>query len=288
MIHVFFVPGMFGTTVEYLLRNYSKQYSKTHGEILPDGSMHSFTKEFHPLSVKNLSTDHLADDSITTPFYPLMDGSLSDILSNYTINPQDKCVLIHANDLAGVELNCLFQYFKIACNQNKEFWLEIFFNDSDNIRQWNPAYSSWKDMQPWQLREWFSMSYPITTQDWINSVNCVSKNWKILTNTSFLTDTTNTFREILKFCNLTEDDHLDEFAIRWRKAQQYIVDHYQLLDDIVVSTLNQEQFVWSSTNIISESIVQQRLRSQGYEIMCNGLNTFPTSSENLYKLLIKV
>ena len=57
MIHVFFVPGMFGSTIEHIIRNYSNEYAEIlqkeptnlhdwhHTQILSDGSMHGFQKE---------------------------------------------------------------------------------------------------------------------------------------------------------------------------------------------------------------------------------------------------
>jgi hypothetical protein len=290
MIHIFFVPGMFGTTIEYVLRNYTKEYEKINISILSDGSMHSFAKEYHPRNIDEINSNiHLNSKSIATPIYPFKNQHLDDILKIYQIESSDRCVLLHALNVESAELNLLFQYHKIADGLKVKLGLDIFCgNNNHNITSWNKSYSSWKDMQPWELREWFSIFYTDWVQEWVNSPTFVPSNWKIVSNIDVVNFPLDSFRQIIDFCGLTEDCGLENFSIKWKAAQQYIIDEFDLLDQIVYHTIAQEKFNWTAINIIAESIVQQRLRSKGYEIMCDGLNTFPTSSQDLYKLLIKV
>ena len=58
MINVFFVPGMFGSTIEFILRSYTNEYTPISAGIDSDGAMHSFNKEYHPTSVTKI-TQHL-------------------------------------------------------------------------------------------------------------------------------------------------------------------------------------------------------------------------------------
>jgi hypothetical protein len=289
MIHVFFVPGMFGSTIEYVLRNYTKEYPKNYTKILADGSMHSYFKEHHPLNLVDLDFSNLTSNSIVTPIYPFKQMHLEDIIRNYSFAPTDSRILVHAEDLAAAELNCLFQYHKIAFGAKHNLGLQTFCgNNTHNVTSWNKSYTSWKEMQHWELREWFSIFYPQWTQEWVDSPTMVPSNWKVFSNAEVLNGSLEVFRQIINFCNLTEDNGLMAFATTWRQAQQYVIDELDLLNQIVDTTLTQFEFNWCPVNIIAEAIVQQKLRSKGYEIMCDGLNTFPTSSEDLYKLLIKV
>jgi hypothetical protein len=89
----------------------------------------------------------------------------------------------------------------------------------------------------------------------------------------------------LTIINKTE---LTQFCNKWTKAQQYIVDEYRLIDSIVSSILDNEDYNWPALNIIAESIIQKRLRDAGYELKCYNLNTFPTNSKTLANLLEKV
>lgn len=287
MIHVFFVPGMFGSTIEYLLRNFTEEYTGVEGKILADGSMHSFVKEFHPLKICDLNRYQYQDNTIATPQYPFQQAHLDEILNHYVKNATDHYILMYANDLKSAELNCLFQYHKIAFGAQDKKGLRIFCNGL-NASAWNPNYGSWQDMKTWELREWFSIFYPTWVSEWINSKNLVDSNWLSIQNIDVLYNTKNTFSNIIDHCQLTTNKDLTDFANTWRQAQQYIIDEFNLLDQIINDTLSQKNSKWDTINIIAESIVQQRLRALGYEIRCHNLNTFPTDTETLYNLLEKI
>jgi hypothetical protein len=290
MIHVFYVPGMFGSTIEYVLRTFTREYDSINGVILPDGSMHSYNKEMHLYKADMLSDFKIKSNSITTPIYPFRDLHLPDILDYYNpyLGSENQSVLIYANDLRSAELNILFQYYKICRGVKLNLGLDIFFYGSEhNIINWNPKYTHWSELQLWELREWFSLFYVEWVQEWIHSKNQVSNNFFKIVNTDLLYDTETKFIEMFDHCGLTPDGDLGSFVAKWQLAQQYIVDEFNLLDQIIDSTTNQQEFSWQSTHVIAEAIVQQRLRENGYEIRCDGLNSFPTDSETLYKLLEK-
>jgi hypothetical protein len=289
MIHVFFIPGMFGTTIEYVLRTFTKEHDSINGVILADGSMHSYSKELH-IYQQNLLDDlkKIQHDSITTPIYPFKTLHLPEILDYYKlyIDKQSRSILIHASNLRSAELNILFQYHKICVGL--ECGLGIFCDgNAHNIIQWNPAYTSWTEMQLWELREWFSLFYAEWVQEWIQSQNQVSNNFLKIVNTDLLYDTEPAFIKIIDHCGLTQDGDLGSFVTKWQLAQQYILDEFKLLDQIVESTINQQEFSWQSIHVVAEAIVQQRLRTHGYEIRCDRLNIFPTDSKTLYNLLEK-
>jgi hypothetical protein len=291
MIHVFFVPGMFGTTLEYVLRNYSNERTSVDADVLPDGSMHSFSKEFHPMNKLEVEYQlkDLASDAITTPIYPFWQAHLPEILEKYTgyINGASKEILIHAANTRDAELNMLFQYHKIATGSLQK-GLDIFCSGNEhNIVNWNSDYKHWDEMRPWQLREWFSLFYVAWVQEWIESQHQVGTDFYKVSNIEILENLPQVAREIFQHCDLTESSGLDDFAVHWRTKQQYIMDEFDLLDRVIECTINNVPFSWNLINIIAEAIVQQRLRANGYEIRCDGLNTFPTDSETLYNLLEK-
>jgi hypothetical protein len=288
MIHVFFVPGMFGTTIEYVLRAFSQEYDSIDADIKPNGSMHSYKKERHIFQadmLSDLTATHLG--SITTPIYPFKTLHLPEILDHFRpYLEQSQLILIHATDLRSAELNILFQYHKICIGVG--LGLDIFCDrNSHNIVHWNPAYKHWKEMQLWELREWFSLFYVEWIQEWIQSQNQVPDDFLKITNTALLYDTESSLIKIINHCGLTLDGDLGSFVTKWQRAQQYIVDEFDLLDHIVDSAINQKEFAWQPANVIAEAIIQQRLRAYGYEIRCDGLNTFPTDSKTLYNLLEK-
>ena len=291
MIHVFFVPGMFGSTLEYVLRKYSNEYTSIDADVLPDGSMHSFSKKFHPISQQDLDSKlkHLDKNSITTPIYPFRNLKLPKILEKYTeyINSANKKILVYASNTRDSELNILFQYHKVVTG-SLQMGLDIFCSgNKHNITNWNINYKHWSEMRPWQLREWFSLFYVTWVQEWIESKNQVGADFYKVSNVEILENLPQVVREILQHCDLTESPGLDDFAVHWRSKQQYIMDEFDLLDRVIECTINNVPFSWDPVNIIAEAIVQQRLRSNGYEIRCDGLDVFPTDSATLYSLLEK-
>jgi hypothetical protein len=116
----------------------------------------------------------------------------------------------------------------------------------------------------------------------------VDQQFLLVKNTDFLFNPVDTADKIFSHCKLTQKSGLVEFLNQWKQAQQYIVDEFNLLEQIIECSTANQSLSWKPNNIIAEAIVQQRLRAKGYEIQCDGLNTFPTDSETLYKLLEKV
>lgn len=294
MIHVLFVPGMFGSTIEHVLRSFTEEYTPTSGVVANDGSMHTFSKEFHPYSREVLeSTVTLQPNSITTPTYPFKNSHLPEIIYILEqVSPSadtDRWVLLYAPDIRSAELNMLFQYHKIAFGARVRLGLEIFCdNNLHNVVEWDPIYTSWQDMQQWELREWLSLFYVGWTQEWIESQNQVSTGVLKIPYLDVLNNFAPTLNNIIKHCNLTQKPGLENFGKEWRSKQQYIVDEFELLEQIVSHTANGQDLAWQPIHIVAEAIVQQRLRALGYEIRCDGLNSFPTDSKTLYNLLEKV
>lgn len=291
MIHVFFVPGMFGSTIEYVAKSFSNELTPVTGNVLADGSMHSFTKSAHfgnKKHIDNFFKSSIATE-ISTPIYPFNKLHLPEILETFNkyTTDDDLFVLMYASTIDAAELNMLFQYHKISIGL--DLGLDIFCQGNEhNITAWNTTYSHWSDMEVWQLREWISLFYVPWVQEWIDSPSCVDSRFLTVQNTDFLFNTVPTVNSIFNHCGITPKPELTEFLLKWQVAQQYVVDEYNLLGQIVDCSIANQILIWNPTNIIAEAIVQQRLRAKGYEIQCDGLNTFPTDSETLYKLLEKV
>ena len=292
MIHVLFVPGMFGSTLEFVLRSYSREYEPIKATIMPDGSMHSFNKQVHLFNGNiDLAFSKIKPNTITTIIYPFRQQHLSEILVelNQFTQVTDSFILVYAADLAAAELNMLFQYHKIANGAERKAGLEIFCgNNVHDIKNWNTAYTHWSQMQPWQLREWLSLFYVSWVMEWQQSQHQVTDKFFKIPNTQILDDPYREFSKIIEYCGLTLQPGLEDFATAWKQSQQYVLTEYILLDQIVNHAINNDQIFWSPTNIIAEAIVQRRLRSLGYEIQCDGLNVFPTDANTLYTLLDKV
>jgi hypothetical protein len=291
MIHVFFVPGMFGTTIEYITRSYSNELLPVEGRLLADGSLHSFSKQAHFTDIDYVDNFFKANSivDVTTPIYPFREQKLPEILKHFDqINTaNDSCVLMYADGVESAELNMLFQYHKISVGLNRG--LDIFCHGNENnITAWDTTYQHWSDMKPWQLREWISLFYVPWVQEWVESAQQVNQRFLTVKNTDFLSDPVGTTDRIFAHCKLTQKSGLTKFLDQWKQAQQYIVNEFDLLDQIVECSITNQPLEWQPINIIAEAIVQQRLRAKGYEIRCDGLDIFPTNAIMFNTLLEKV
>jgi hypothetical protein len=291
MIHVFFVPGMFGSTIEYITRSYSNELIPVAGKVLADGSMHSFSKSAHFRDILHIN-DFFKIGSrtdVTTPIYPFRQHKLPEILKNFghTNTTGHACILMYADSVESAELNMLFQYHKISVGLDAG--LDIFcYGNEHNITSWDTTYCHWSQMKHWQLREWISLFYESWIQEWIVSAQQVGQEFLTIKNTDFLFNSVTTANKIFDHCKLTQKPELGEFLNQWQQAQKYIVDEFDLLDQIVNYVISNQPLRWQPVNIIAEAIVQQRLRAKGYEICCDGLDIFPTDAIMFNSLLEKV
>lgn len=293
MICVFFVPGMFGTTVEYVLRAFTNELDNIEAEILPDGSMHSFKTQMHLTNrddFVSFFTDRAPLVTVTTPIYPLKDTKLPELLSicqpSLTIN--DRRIFVYADSAEYAELNMLFQYHKISASKALQLELDIFCGDNaSDIVKWNPLYTHWSQMKTWELREWFSFFYPGWTQEWIDASKQVDSLWTKVSTRDLLNDTEQTFKKIIQISGLSRNHKsLTKFANDWRQRQQYVLDEHKLINHAVECIITQVDFSWSDLNIIAEAMIQNKLREAGFEILCDGLNKFPTNAIEFHKLLM--
>lgn len=289
MINIFFVPGMFGSTVEYMLRNFTNEFEPIDGKILEDGSMHSFKKKFHrhKEGIEKLFSEFSNDIDITSIPYPEETKNFNWIIENW---PGDfnnsKNILITAFDKSDAELNLLFRYYKIA-KGSLSLGLNMFFEHL-NPGKWNEKYKHFLELDTWELRESFSLFYPEYINEFIEKDCSTIPNLRIIRNTDILYKQKQTFLELINFLNLScKLENLDKFIDEWQHKQQYIVDEFNLIEKIVESALTNTNFDWSNHRLclLSEAIIQHRLREQGYELKCYNLNSFPTNTKTLTNIL---
>ena len=290
MINIVYVPGTFGSTIEYILRSHTKEYQIEPNSPLPDGSMHGFEQHAHLTTQQQLHDyfSHPQDpNNIVTISYPLRESNLNDILDyiKEITTPNKKNVLVYCDNFNFAEQNLLFQYHKIAFGNGIAIGLKTFADsDTHDFTGWNSNYKTWNDLKPWEFREWFSIFYPsfLKLQ---NNIPVVDDDFLVVHGSDILYNTVPTLLKIIKFCGLTVDRDLTPFVEEWQLRQQYILQEYKTVCTIVDCTIKKQPYTWTDLNIIAESIVQQQLRQHGFEIRCNGLDVFPINSLELHALL---
>jgi hypothetical protein len=301
MIHILFLPGTFGSTVNYVLQNFSagKNNLSLHitDVISPDGSMHNIYKSGHWNSIEKLNKffnkEIDQDIEISTPNYPMVEAHAADIIDLLYKNcSRDKVIFMHVDDLDYAEINILAQYYKMAYGSNIKETIDMFCCDNEHdIINWNSTYTHWSQMQTWELREWFSIFYVQWVQEWINANTYVPSEWLQVSTREILNNTNETFVKICEYYNgidISNLDKLADFSLLWREKQQYILDEHDLINSIVKLTIANNDFSWKPLTFIAEAMVQHKLRSFGYELRCYNLNTFPINSKVLYNLIEKV
>lgn len=281
MIAIFFPPGAFGSTVEYSLREFGQELRKVSATVTSRGSMHSFVKEFHPLTLEQMKKIRLKEYEVVTPVYPGNDGlDISVAVQKMTEFMPTKTVFIHFDTVSQVDRNQLFCYHKIT-----NFLKIVLRNKASD---WNPAYSRVEHMQPYELREALSLlTNQAQSQDYIAVKNQVPATWMCVTPDQILYDFEHTIARIIDYCELTPDPrtNLAEFYAVWFKHQQYILNEFHTVQQII-ENLNNPDFNWNPVSIMAEAMVQAKLRQQNWEIACYNLNQFPTNIQDLRKVML--
>lgn len=280
MIVILFPGGAFGSTLEYSLRQFSNEFTKVHAEVMPDGSMHSFRKGWHPISIDQYLMNPNPTAEIITPTYTGMDyiSPFETIMKlKPLIAPTEKVVVVAFSTLGMAERNQLFAYYKTPT-----FISRVLHNKHID---WNPEYVSISDMKPYEIREGLSFHIDYQTNHAEVIENPVDE-WLYITPDDVLFDFKTTVLKMIDHCGLTANlAGLDDFYKSWIEKQQYILDEFNTVNSIVTSIKSGEYYSWIPISIVGEAIVQSRLRQMGIEIACYNLNVFPTDTSNLRKLL---
>jgi hypothetical protein len=304
MIHILFVPGSFGSTINLVAQSFCKNIESPalslEESILSDGSAHGFYKEGH-WCTKELFANFLEeridqDIKISTPTYPYNGMTVQEIFSQYqNKRPYDKVVIIYIKDMNYAELNLLAQYYKISAGSLSR-GLEYTFYDEGllaDIKKWNKEYNSFNDMRPWELREFFSLYYTDCVKDWLNAQLLAPSNWLKISTYDLLNNSRETFKKVCNFIDEFDNSkeiEFNKFSDTWLEKQRYLIKELELVNKIVDYTTNQKITSWTSSQLclLSEAMIQKKLRDNGYDLKCYGLDTFPTDSIQLYRLMEKL
>lgn len=295
MITVLFPAGMFGSTIEFCLRRFSKEIGMNDTEIFNDGSMHSFVKLNHlteftrTVNTFNGPTAHL---NIATPVYPTHDSEgltaaesvlkWKEILSAHT----SKMIFIRPNSESEVDRNDLFSFHKTK-NFRRGFMYTILHSKE---KHWNLAYQSWKDMQNWEVREALSFYCDDNKKTFNKITDSDDPSWLCINADDILYNFVPTIKKIFAFCDLTFNLlDIEKFYNEWFKKQQYIIEEYNLVEKIFDALKKDNYMEWDPAllSVYSEAIIQSRLRSLGIELACTNLNNFPKNTTELKKFFIE-
>lgn len=142
----------------------------------------------------------------------------------------------------------------------------------------------------WIQREFLSFYLLPAWRDqveWFHPESWQHQRCLTLTVNDLLFDLEGTMNRIGQFCHLTYTKrpaqllglHGTMLGLQENLGQDSVCQQ------VVQHTTNQQDFAWDPLPLASESWVQWQLRNLGFEIRCDGLDSFPTNSQTLYDLL---
>lgn len=294
MIHIFFVPGMYGHMIDYAINRFAYKDPRFRPQNpASDGSMHrtDLPRVYaHHHSINDFKSCDFSDTRTTVPYYPLLDAKFYEVMQAVSNQCQtwalDKKILMTSMSLDSARLNLFFQYHKIADGVFFKAGMELFYGGAPDLsfKAWNSDYTSFSCMRRWELREWFSLAWKGLVKEWMIDP-LPGSDWLVLDNKEFIHDITKKMHLIFSHCDLLWDPALESFLEDYRSAQYYILEEFALVDKICDNVINQQNFCWEECNVIAESLIQSKLRDQGYEIRCQDLDRFPTDIATLSNLL---
>lgn len=187
------------------------------------------------------------------------------------------------NDLCKTTVNATHEtsydpstMLKVENWERLRIWCKRWLENFDN------------DLSDWQLRENFSYwnieqlpgFQSIRTQecalDYVTPVN--------------IAQLKNNFESVIKsiiaLLNMSvKKNNFDDIYHAWFSKQSHH-DKDNLIGMIVESVTSTNNFALDNLTCLDEIVIQHKLRTKGYEIKCNGLNTFPTTMQQLRDIIV--
>jgi len=261
-IATLFTPGAYGTFISWCIYSFSELNlsDQIFSPIDVGGSAHKFR--------------YAEGKHIVSPTHKPLDSTYK----NYILVKCDKDKIINYIDN---------QLQKQSLNDVTSF-IESFFPDYNN-----KLSNSWNGISNWELREllsFFLEDMITSTKNQIDSFHTevnVNKCYTLYPE-QFILDAAVELEKILIFFNLKKHsrfDLLESHVLGYLNRQQNFHKSDQL-DKFIEFTINNLDYQLNNLTLFDESYIQGKLRNQGYEIKCYNLNQFPTSSTELFKLLV--
>lgn len=311
-----YVPGCYGSWVNWLLLNLSDSDNKQDSPFLTDGSVQSkghiiFPSDWYSsLDRLNFVNDISSDDicRIHPSDSACEDGGASTVDSiqwavdnlgkTVYLYPDEKSIVwitnnqvdkIHENNKFHLEYYFSKKYIENdkAFDSKKPF---IFKNHNDIIINWPKEWDQNNVLSRWIIREFLSLniydaminSLSIRNIDKIKSLEILPINV-----TDLRDDFLNTVRVIAEYLEIKincDNDRLNNLYQLWEDTQIHFYKDL-LVSNIVDATINNKEFSWPPLSIVDEAFIQHFLRQYKHEIKCHGLNEFPTNSKKLRELI---
>jgi len=154
----------------------------------------------------------------------------------------------------------------------------------------NLDFSAWEDQSRWELREWFSI--------WLYDQHMAESGYKDIVDytndrvfkvpiNKIRDDFSNTYQSMAKFLDInvirTAED-FDNLHKDWLANEKHLYKD-RLIKELVHATIHNISIEMKDLTLFDEAEMQRRLRLEGYEIKCYGLNEWPKTTTQLRELI---
>jgi hypothetical protein len=219
-----------------------------------------------------------ADQSLLDNLYKITSYFGKSIL----VYPSDNTYLLHSNNYA----------YKIWDN----FWSgPVGYLNKSNLYNNFPVDKNTplEQVPTWIVREWLSYNFFNSMNDqieWFLPDRIKNKNCLIIFINDLLYDLENTVEKIKNFIDMPMTKNINSILLYHKKnlSLQKYLNQDAIANKIVTAIKeNDTSLSWNSDQltIITESWIQQWIRTAGYDFKCFELNQFPTTSKELIQLL---
>jgi len=179
--------------------------------------------------------------------------------------------------------------------RNKErFRYHLKHGDQTNqIKGFGYNVDNVDDLLTWQLREILSHwdFNQVLTEYYQPREPIISNRIYNLSLESLRDNFKETILDVLSFLNYkpipNRVEKLDDIGQQWLTGQTELFKD-QKIREYIKKTITGEEFVLANLNFWNEAWIQKKLREQGYEIKCNGLDKFPKSTLEMHKLIYNI
>ena len=280
MTIVVYPPGAFGSMIEAVIRRFTKEHKSLDSiQSNPDGSFHNYSRGAHVFEINNSITE--IDDRVFSAIYPGYNKNIEQAFSDLNQHPSTKIAVRLENIDDMIRCWCLFSHKDRLLDRDNRLFQAI--NQPSNLQGWGKT--DFDDLEIWEKREYLSYVLDGIFDNTIRASYSIPDNWYTINFNELLNFPESTFLRLFEARGWTWIDQMEfmEFAQTWRSQQLKITE---TADRIIQLTAFEEsnnlQF-----DLMAQAVIQQQLRTQGFEIQCNGLNQFPDTAKKLQSLLQK-
>jgi len=202
----------------------------------------------------------------------------------------DRALLLYP-DPQSIVLNLNNVYYKTF----EDFWQYYFESNPDGeqyvLQNWPvPVDTNINDIAVWIKREWLSLWFVpwwLDMLEWYLPDRWKSDHCQLILLHDLLYNFESTMQRLVDFLQLKIQRPVQELVPYHKQnlqLQKYLGQD-QICNAVVDCTLQSKYYEWAPLPLPSEAWVQWRLRTLGWEIQCDGLDTFPTNSVQLKELI---